>query len=57
MKCYGITKDPETNDYMIVMDYASGGDLHNRLQRNFNKITWNKIKLRILFNILDGYLI
>ena len=54
MRCYGITKDSETNDYMLMMDYASGGDLHNYLQSNFTNTTWNKIKLGILWNILDG---
>ena len=25
IRCYGITKDPETNDFMMVMDYAENG--------------------------------
>jgi len=41
---------------MLVMQYASGGDLHNYLQREFAKITWNKDKLRILWQISEGYL-
>ncbi|GES90711.1 kinase-like domain-containing protein [Rhizophagus clarus] len=45
-KTYGFTKDPESDDYIIVMEYASGGDLHNFLQKNFIKITWwNKISI------------
>ena len=51
----GFTKDPESKDYMIVMQYASGGDLHNYLQENFTKFTW-KQKLRILLQISEGYL-
>jgi hypothetical protein len=39
---------------MLVMEYASGGNLHNYLQSNFVNITWNK-KLRILWNISEGY--
>ena len=54
MRCYGITKDPETNDFMLVMDYALG-DLHNHLQKNFITLTWNKKKLKVLWQILDGY--
>ena len=55
MRCYGITKDPETNDFMLVMNYASGGDLYNHLQKNFKKLTWDKSKLKVLWQILDGY--
>ena len=41
---------------MLVMQYASGGDLHNYLQEEFTKITWNNDKLRILWQISEGYL-
>ena len=42
---------------MLVMQYASGGNLHNYLQENFTKsITWNKEKLEILWQISEGYL-
>ncbi len=37
------------------MQYASGGDLHKYLQSNFTKITWNKQKLAILWQISEGY--
>jgi hypothetical protein len=40
---------------MIVLQYAPGGDLHNYLQENFTKFTWNKEKLRILLQISEGY--
>ena len=56
MRCYGITKDPETNDYMLIMDYASEGDLHKYLQKNFADIWWYRKKLVILWQILDGYI-
>jgi serine/threonine protein kinase len=39
---------------MLVMDYASGGDLHSYLQKEFQNITWNK-KLSILYQISSGY--
>ncbi|PKY19225.1 kinase-like protein [Rhizophagus irregularis] len=50
---YGITREPETKDYMLVMKYASGGNLHSYLQRNFENVTWNK-KLYILWQISAG---
>ena len=34
-KCYGVTKDPNENDYLLVFDYAKNGDLHNNLLKNF----------------------
>ena len=42
------------------MQYASGGDLHNWIQKNFTEITWNKQKLfiiSILLQISEGYFI
>ncbi len=41
---------------MLVMQYASEGDLHKYLQKNFTEITWNEDKLRILTQISNGYL-
>ena len=52
---YGFTKEPQSKDYMLVMQFASGGDLHAYLQENFTKITWNKQKLTILWQISKGY--
>ncbi len=52
---YGITQDPATKEYMLMMKYANGGDLHNYLQKNFNNITW-KEKLDILSRASNGYL-
>ncbi|GES81705.1 kinase-like domain-containing protein [Rhizophagus clarus] len=39
---------------MLVMQYASGGDLHNWLQKKFAEIKWNKDKLIILWQISEG---
>ena len=41
---------------MLVMQYASEGDLHKYLQKEFTGITWDNDKLRILYQISDGYL-
>ena len=41
---YGITKDPETNEYMMVLRYYKGGSLRNYLNNNFDDIDWaNKL--------------
>ncbi|PKY37249.1 hypothetical protein RhiirB3_462063, partial [Rhizophagus irregularis] len=63
IKIYGFTKDPELEDYILVMKYASEGDLHKYLQKNFTNLEWNSdniilvySKLNILRNISEGYL-
>ncbi|GBC00349.1 hypothetical protein RclHR1_03820014 [Rhizophagus clarus] len=55
IKCHGITKNPMTEEFMFIMKYANGGDLHNYLQENFTRITWKK-KLYILWRISDGFI-
>ncbi|RHZ55129.1 hypothetical protein Glove_420g118 [Diversispora epigaea] len=39
---FGITKDPETHEYMMVLGYYRGGSLRNYLNNNFNNIDWGK---------------
>src|SRR3954451_24799203 len=51
--CYGITKDPETNNFMIVMQYAEIGSLRQHLNNNFNSLDW-KQKLHNLYCIANG---
>ncbi|GBB97947.1 hypothetical protein RclHR1_03100009 [Rhizophagus clarus] len=52
-RCYGITKDPESNNIMIVMHYAKNGSLRQHLNNNFNLMGWGS-KLRILYTIAHG---
>ncbi|GET58889.1 kinase-like domain-containing protein [Rhizophagus irregularis DAOM 181602=DAOM 197198] len=52
-KIHGVTRDPETKDYMLIMEYANGGNLHNYLQKNFMNISWSE-KLYILWKITEG---
>ncbi|CAB5181201.1 unnamed protein product [Rhizophagus irregularis] len=51
--CYGITQDPITKEYMLILNYAEGGNLHNYLQKNFINLTWEN-KLFILDGISLG---
>src|SRR5436190_1330708 len=53
VKCYGITKDPETNDFMMVMEYAQYGSLRQHLNKSFNLLSWRD-KLHSLTNISYG---
>ena len=52
-KYYGVTRDPNENDYLLVFDYAKNGDLHNNLSKNFKEITW-KHKIVSLYYISLG---
>src|ERR1051325_4302758 len=40
IRCYGITKDPETNEFMMVMQYAQYGSLRQHLNKSFNLLSW-----------------
>jgi len=51
--CYGITKDSNKNDYLLIFDYAEDGDLHNHLSKNFKLITWEN-KIYSLYEISIG---
>ena len=52
-KCYGVTKDPNENYYLLVFEYAANGDLHNNLSENFKEITWGN-KIESLHYISEG---
>src|SRR4051812_29418582 len=53
VQCYGITKDSETNNFMMVMYYIVNGNLSQYLSKNFVSINWKK-KLEILKRIANG---
>src|SRR5207244_95702 len=52
LSIYGVTQDPKTKEYMIVMQYANNGSLLSYLDQNINKLTWKK-KLDYLNDIAD----
>ena len=49
-RCYGVTKDPEKNDYLLIFEYAKNGDLHNNLLKNL----LGKTKSSHLFRSQEG---
>ncbi|RHZ83830.1 hypothetical protein Glove_87g152 [Diversispora epigaea] len=42
IRFYGITQDPETHSYMMVLNYAKDGNLREYLKINFNNINWKQ---------------
>ncbi|CAB4403140.1 unnamed protein product [Rhizophagus irregularis] len=53
-RCFGIIKDPESNNFMMVMEYAKDGSLRQYLDNIFNSIKWVD-KLFILQRIAYGF--
>ncbi|GBB83385.1 hypothetical protein RclHR1_10100002 [Rhizophagus clarus] len=52
VRCFGITKDPKTNNFMMVMDLQKCS-LRQHLNDNFNSLSWHD-KLYILRGISAG---
>jgi len=52
-RLYGITKDPETKDYMLVMEYLDGGDFRSKLETTFKNYEWEE-KIRMLWFLASG---
>ncbi|RHZ80204.1 hypothetical protein Glove_139g334 [Diversispora epigaea] len=50
IRFYGITQDPETHSYMMVLQYAADGNLREYLKINFNNINWDQ-KLNNLMDL------
>ncbi|GBB85327.1 hypothetical protein RclHR1_01190003 [Rhizophagus clarus] len=53
LNIYGISQDPNTNNYIIVLDYAEGGNFDNWMNKNYKNFYWLR-KLNILLNIING---
>ena len=52
-KYYGITQNPITEDFIIIMKYYQLGSLRDYLTKNFYSIKWSE-KLQALQNIVAG---
>ena len=50
VRFYGITQDPETHSYIMVLEYAKDGNLREYLKINFNNINWEQ-KLENLWRL------
>ncbi|CAG8567436.1 4678_t:CDS:10 [Acaulospora morrowiae] len=47
LEVYGLTKSTATNQYMVVLQYANGGNLRHYLKSNFEKLYWKDKLLRL----------
>jgi serine/threonine protein kinase len=53
IKFYGITQDPETKNYIMILDYAENGSLRNYLNTNYGELSWTD-KINYLHSIAHG---
>ncbi|POG58513.1 uncharacterized protein OCT59_004699 [Rhizophagus irregularis] len=53
LSLYGITKDPETKEFMMIIKFADKGNLRSSLINNFNNILW-KNKIVLLFDLSEN---
>ncbi|GBC08827.1 hypothetical protein RclHR1_08400005 [Rhizophagus clarus] len=50
---YGITQDPVTKNYMMVLDYAEEGSLRNYLDKEYDKLNWDE-KIDHMYDVTNG---
>src|SRR5436305_8046123 len=50
---YGISQDPNTKEYILVMRYANDGSLTDYITNHFENLKW-KHKIEILYSIISG---
>ncbi|CAG8488544.1 10953_t:CDS:2, partial [Funneliformis mosseae] len=53
VRILGISQEPNSKDYLLIMQYANGGDLQNYLEKNFKSLTWFHKKI-LAFQIAEG---
>ncbi|GET03125.1 kinase-like domain-containing protein [Rhizophagus clarus] len=53
LKLYGISQNPDTKDYIMVLEYAEGGNFNNYLDKNYEKFDWFN-GLKVLSDIFNG---
>jgi serine/threonine protein kinase len=53
LKIYGISQNPSTKEYIMVLEYAEGGNFINYLNKNYESFNWFN-GLKVLANIIDG---
>ncbi|RIB24269.1 kinase-like domain-containing protein [Gigaspora rosea] len=53
IKFYGITKNPSSGYYSMILPFADKGDLRDYLEKEFSKLDWNR-KLCMAKEISEG---
>ena len=53
LNVYGISQNPDTKDFIIVLEYAEGGNFNNWVNKNYKDFNWN-YKIQTLISIIEG---
>ncbi|EXX78254.1 Cla4p [Rhizophagus irregularis DAOM 197198w] len=53
LRIYGLSQDPVTKEYIIVLEYAEGGNFNSWVNKNGEKFSW-LFKINTLLNISNG---
>ncbi|UZO17004.1 uncharacterized protein OCT59_008370 [Rhizophagus irregularis] len=53
LNVYGVSQNPNTNDYIIVIEYADGGSYNNWIDINYKDFDWGN-KIQTLLSIIEG---
>ncbi|GES83242.1 kinase-like domain-containing protein [Rhizophagus clarus] len=53
LNVYGISQNPVTKDYIIVLEFADGGSFNNWINKNYKDFDW-KNKIHTLLSIIEG---
>ncbi|CAG8579265.1 11460_t:CDS:10, partial [Acaulospora morrowiae] len=54
VKCYGVSQDPKSQNYILIMQYANNGSLREFLKDRFhNKANWN-FKKKVILSLLES---
>ncbi|CAB5393786.1 unnamed protein product [Rhizophagus irregularis] len=54
LRVYGMSQDPSTNNYIMVFEYATGGNINNYwIKKNYKIFKW-KYKIQTLCDIIKG---
>ncbi|GBC39349.2 kinase-like domain-containing protein [Rhizophagus irregularis DAOM 181602=DAOM 197198] len=53
LKVYGISQDPVSKHYIMVLDYAKGNDFDHWMIKNYEYFDWQN-KLVLLYNVIRG---
>ncbi|CAG8650846.1 4427_t:CDS:2, partial [Scutellospora calospora] len=51
IRCYGITKCPGADKYLMITDYKKDGNLEKYLYSNFKRLNWER-KLELLYTTI-----
>src|ERR1044072_278903 len=52
IQCFGITQDPKTRNYALVLQYMENGDLRSYLKQTVESLTWKQRMDNIMIFVL-----